>query len=137
MRTTAAEFNACLGIGTPEESSNSTRGLAKLSAAKALPSKPASVMATWIVARKRAGCWVRIINFLAFLLPSEVKCLNFASLMDITAISALAKIALKKIKIICSINASVISQCHLHSHYHYTYFQYKFNVLLKRLEISS
>ena len=42
-----------------------TRGPAKLSAANALPKNPERVMATCMVARKRAGCDVSFLNFTA------------------------------------------------------------------------
>ena len=88
-----------------------TRGPAKFSAAKAPPMSPARVMATWIVARNRAGCSVKAVSFFARLSPSWVMRFNFASFMEITAISALANTAFPKIKRICNRIAPIMVLC--------------------------
>ena len=69
----------------------------KLSAAKALPRKPASVMPIWMVERKPVGCSTSLRSFAAFLSPSSISFLSFAELSEITAISVIAKKALKSI----------------------------------------
>jgi len=49
----------------------STSGSEKLSAAKALPRKPASVMAIWMVERKPEGSSIIFSSLAAFLSPSS------------------------------------------------------------------
>ena len=83
-------------------------GVAKFSAAKALPNRPARVMATCIVARNLAGCLVRYVSFFARIFPWAVRCFSFVSFIDMTAISALAKTAFNKISTICNIIAPII-----------------------------
>ena len=88
----------CGLIVTPEATSQSTMRSEKLSAAKALPKKPARVIPTWIVAKKRAGCWVRERRRFAWLHPLSASFLSLLSLIEMTAISAQAKRALRRIR---------------------------------------
>ena len=90
------------GIFTPIPITQSTKGSEKLSAAKALPKNPDNVIATWIVARNRAGSCVNRTNLFARPLPCSAIRSSFVSFIDKTAISALAKIAFNIIKIICT-----------------------------------
>ena len=60
MTTRATVRTTRSGTSTPMLMIQSERGPEKLSAAKALPSCPASVMATWIVERNLAGCSVNV-----------------------------------------------------------------------------
>ena len=55
ISTMAMEFSVFTGTGTPAETRASTMIPAKLSEANALFRNPDRVMATWMVARKRAG----------------------------------------------------------------------------------
>src|SRR5699024_9504243 len=96
----AMEFSVFTGTGTPAETRASTMIPAKLSEANALFRNPDRVMATWMVARKRAGCSVRTDSVLALLLPSSTRHLSFVSFMEITATSALAKLELKAVSTI-------------------------------------
>ena len=104
ISTTAMVFKVLAGMGTPRPDSHSTRLSEKLSAAKALPRNPDRVMATWMVARNLAGRLVSLLSRLAFLLPWEAILASFASLMERTAISALAKTAFSAIKTTCISN---------------------------------
>lgn len=52
---TAMVSSVAAGIWTPKETTQPTKTSEKFSAANALPKKPESVMATCIVAKKRAG----------------------------------------------------------------------------------
>ena len=87
------------GIFTPSETSHLTIGPEKFSAANALPRKPASVIATCIVARKRAGSFVSLYKRIARLSPSSAIFSSLGSFMLITAISADAKTAFSAIRI--------------------------------------
>ena len=102
MMTTAMASRVAAGTPTPRLTSQLTRPSEKFSAAKALPRKPDRVMATWIVARKRAGWLVRRASRTARLSPSAAIRASLASLIEITAISALAKTALSRIRNTCS-----------------------------------
>ena len=102
MITTATASSVAAGICTPRPNSQSTKPSEKFSAAKALPRKPDRVMATWIVARKRAGWLVKRANRIARLSPAAAIFASLASLIEITAISALAKTALSRIRKTCS-----------------------------------
>ena len=104
---TAAASKVALGIFTPRERIQSTKGSEKLSAAKALPRKPERVIATWIVARNLAGSLVKRNNLFALLFPSCAIRSSFVSLIDNTAISALAKTAFKKINTACNNNKNI------------------------------
>ena len=86
------------GIPTPRPTSQFTMLSEKFSAAKALPRKPDRVIATCIVARKRAGWLVRPARRFAFLLPLWAITESFASFTERTAISAQANTALSKIR---------------------------------------
>src|SRR5699024_3333022 len=105
---TTAECRAVRGADTPSERIRSTMGSAKFSAAKAPPSRPARVMATWMVARNLAGCLVRFSSRPARLSPSSERIFSLASLIEITAISELANSALTAIRTIWMINAPII-----------------------------
>ena len=94
---TASVFNVERGIPTPAPMSRSTSGSEKLSAANALPRKPDRVMATCMVDRKRDGSLIRWLSRMAFLLPSSASFAIFVSLVESTAISALANIAFNAI----------------------------------------
>ena len=73
----------------------------KLSAAKALPRKPARVMPTWIVARNLAGWSVSSVRRRARLSPDLLRRASLLSFIEIMDISALAKIAFIKIRNNC------------------------------------
>ena len=100
ITTMHADFNASSAIGIPVPLKSVTNGCAKFSAANALCKNPASVIATWIVARNFAGCFMSASSFPARLSPASQSCRSFKSLIEITAISALANTAFKKIKTI-------------------------------------
>ena len=68
-----------------------------MSAANALPKNPDSVIATWIVDRNLEDWAVSAASFAARLSPSSTSFWSFMSLKEITAISALAKIAFNMI----------------------------------------
>ena len=55
INITHTELRTLRGTGTPAPTNASTNGSAKLSAANALPKKPANVIATCMVDKKRAG----------------------------------------------------------------------------------
>ena len=100
IRMTQTEWTTLCGTGIPVRMMSSTSGSAKLSAANAPPKKLAKVIATWMVDRKRAGCDVSLTMRFARRSPfSAIFCI-LVSLAEITAISALAKIPLKKISTI-------------------------------------
>ena len=103
MSTTEIVSIVLTGIPTPRPTSQSVRRSEKLSAAKALPRNPDRVMATWMVARNRAGLLVSRARRTARLSPLAASWASLLSFMEITAISALAKIALSAIKTICRI----------------------------------
>ena len=87
----------------------STKGSANISAANALPKNPARVIATWIVDKNLAGSEVSLEIFFAFLAslpPLDIKTLSFVSFIEITAISAQAKTALRQIKNTCKNTAN-------------------------------
>ena len=69
-----------------------------MSAAKALPKKPERVIATWMVARNLAGSRVRRKSRPARLLPCSAMRSSLASFTVSTAISALAKMALRAMR---------------------------------------
>ena len=87
---------------------------AKLSAAKAEPKKPASVMPIWMVERNWVGVSMMRSIFFARLSPSEARARTFFSFREITAISVAAKNALHKINTICRISCFNIVQKNLH-----------------------
>ena len=101
MNTTAMASRVAAGTGTPCSSSQSTSRSEKFSAAKALPRKSDRVMATWMVARNRAGWLVSWARRTARLSPWAARWASFASLTEITAISALAKMALRAMSATC------------------------------------
>ena len=76
-----------------------TSGSEKLSAAKAELRKPAKVIATWIVERKRAGVLVIFARRFARLSPFFAIASSLASFIEMIAISAAANIALRAIRI--------------------------------------
>ena len=119
MTNTQMEFSVLSEMPTPSPTSHFTSGSAKLSAAYALPRSPASVIATWIVERNLDGFLVRESSLFAFLSPSSDSFSSFASLVEMTAISALAKTAFKKISTICNIIAPImVLLCFLFSSSH-------------------
>ena len=92
------------GMATPRLMSQSASPSEKFSDAKALPRKPASVMATWMVDRKRAGWAVSLLSRLALRFPSAHILFSFTSFTDRTAISAQANTALRRISATCKSN---------------------------------
>ena len=85
-------------IDAPSPITQSVSIPAKLSAAKALPRKPDSVIATWMVARNRAGCFISPSSFTAVLSPWAAIRASLLSLMLIIAISAVANTAFSPIR---------------------------------------
>ena len=75
---------------------------AKLSAAKAEPKNPASVMPICIVDKNLVGSSIILSIFFAFLSPSSAREWTFFSLSEITAISVAAKNALSAISTSCN-----------------------------------
>ena len=63
-------------------------------------------MATWMVERKRAGWLVSLTKRFARLSPWDASFSSFTSFMEITAISAQAKIAFSAIRAICKSSMS-------------------------------
>lgn len=108
MTMTQMVLSVPRGMPIPAAMSASVRGAAKLSAAKALPSRPASVIATWMVERNFAGREVSLISRPARLSPASANFSSLFSLVEMTAISALAKTAFRKISITCKIIAVII-----------------------------
>ena len=101
MRTMEMEFH--IVIEPPSHPCSGTaRYSEKFSAAKALPRKPESVMATWIVARKRAGCSVSLARRLARRFPVLARRSSRRSFIEITAISRHANTAFEAISATCS-----------------------------------
>lgn len=98
INITAIVFSVAGFILTPTLIKKSTNGSEKLSAAKALAKKPARVIPTWIVDKKREGSSIKYKILLAFLLPSFFIDSSLFSLADIIAISAHAKTAFANIK---------------------------------------
>ena len=78
------------------------KGSAKLSAAKALPKRPARVIATCIVESTLDWSFVRESRRFAFLFPSSASFFNLASFTEMTAISVPANTALSAISNICT-----------------------------------
>ena len=109
IRITEMVSSVLAGIPTPRPTNQSTSNSEKLSAAKALPRKPDNVMATWIVAKNRAGCTVSLRSRAAFRLPSAAIRSSLVSFTDSTAISAQAKTALRPISKTCSRSCHKIS----------------------------
>ena len=85
------------------------RGSAKLSAANALPRSDASVMATWMVERKREGFCVSLTMRLALRFPSSESFSILVLLAETTAISAHAKTALRAMSTTCRIRDMAMS----------------------------
>ena len=108
MNMTARVSSVERGMVTPRPTSQFTIPSEKLSAAKALPRKPDSVMATCMVARNFAGCSMSRPSRPARLLPSEASLLSLVSLTDSTAISALANTALSIMSTACSSSMKAI-----------------------------
>ena len=119
MRTTENFFITAAGMPVPVFKSAEVRISEKLSAAKAAPMKPASVIATCIVARKRVGLSsqpkprryklsVSFLSFTAFLLPLAASFSRRTSLVEMTATSVHAKSAFSAISIICRIICPII-----------------------------
>ena len=99
IRTTAIVFIRETGIFHPQLMKHPTRCSERLSAAKADPRKPASVIPIWIVDRKPDGFSAMWRSFSAFLSPSSIIFLSLVVLSDITAISVAAKNELNNISI--------------------------------------
>ena len=78
--------------------------LAKFSAAKAPPNSAAKVIAICIIERNCDGCSVSFESLIARLSPSIIIFAILLSFIDITAISADAKIALTNSKTNCKTN---------------------------------
>ena len=102
MSTTATASSVAAGTGTPRLKSQATSPSEKFSAAKALPRKPDRVMATWMVAKKRAGWLVRRARRAARLSPEAASRARRVSFMEMTAISAQANTALRPMRAACS-----------------------------------
>ena len=97
------DFSTFSGMGIPVPINKAVKGSEKLSAAKALFKKPDRVIATYMVAKNLDGWFVSFESLTARLSPSPVIFFNFELFMEMTAISALAKIAFSTIKIISKI----------------------------------
>ena len=105
---------ACWGAMRKMRTRKAETVSAKLSAAKAEPKKPASVMPIWMVERNWVGVSMMRSIFFARLSPSEARARTFFSFREITAISVAAKKALHKINTICRSNCFNIVQKNLH-----------------------
>ena len=107
ITTTLMLLRRCAFMFTPVDCTASTSLPAKLSAANALPKKPASVIDICIVAKKRAGWEVRRLSRAARLSPSAASLFSLTSFTESTAISAHANTALSRIKNSCSSNSPI------------------------------
>ena len=101
IATTAMVLSVAGGRLMPREMAHATKGPEKWLAANALPRKPERVMATWMVAKNFEGSRVSLPSRLARRLPSSAIFLSLVSLMESTAISALANMALRAIRMTC------------------------------------
>ena len=107
MTTTAMLLSTAGLMVLPPLTSQVTMRLAKLSAANALPKKPARVMPTWMVERNWVGAAVMASSLFAPLSPSSTMRWILLSLRESTAISVIAKNALMAISTACRINCPI------------------------------